>query len=162
EHVPRFWRGFQEVHRVLRPDGALLVCCPFYFHIHSYPSDYWRFTPEALQLLLADYPSRLLGWHGPPRRPLNVWALAFREQARRPRAAWLQSFVDEGRIGVSVCIANWNCREMLRGCLESLHDQPQGVRLETIVVDNGSSDGAAEMVARDFPEVVLIRNADNR
>ncbi|MCS6852042.1 MAG: class I SAM-dependent methyltransferase [Gemmataceae bacterium] len=79
EHVPRFWRGFAEVWRVLRPDGALLVSCPFYFHIHSYPSDYWRFTPEAVELLLADYPSKLLGWHGPPRRPASVWALAFRE-----------------------------------------------------------------------------------
>jgi GT2 family glycosyltransferase len=73
----------------------------------------------------------------------------------------MQSFDDEGPIDVSVCIANWNCREMLRKCLESLHDQPQDVRLETIVVDNGSEDGAAEMVAHDFPEVVLVRNATN-
>jgi SAM-dependent methyltransferase len=79
EHVPRFWRGFDEVRRVLRPDGALLVSCPFCFHVHSYPSDYWRFTPEALRLLLADYPSKILGWHGPARRPANVWAVAFRE-----------------------------------------------------------------------------------
>jgi N-acetylglucosaminyl-diphospho-decaprenol L-rhamnosyltransferase len=75
--------------------------------------------------------------------------------------AWLQSFTDDGPIDVSVCIANWNCREMLRNCLESLHDQPQGVRLETIVVDNGSADGAADMVAREFPEVVLRRNPAN-
>ncbi len=36
EHVPHFWRGFEEVYRVLRPDGAFLVCCPFFFHIHSH------------------------------------------------------------------------------------------------------------------------------
>lgn len=79
EHVQRFWTGFDEVRRVLRPDGALLVACPFHFHIHSYPSDYWRFTPEALRLLLADYPNRIIGSHGPKTRPANVWALAFRE-----------------------------------------------------------------------------------
>lgn len=62
---------------------------------------------------------------------------------------------------VSVCIANWNCKAMLRACLKSLHDQPQGARLETIVVDNGSDDGAADMVAREFPRVVLVRNAEN-
>jgi GT2 family glycosyltransferase len=62
---------------------------------------------------------------------------------------------------VSVCIANWNCRDLLRACLESLHDQAQGVALETIVVDNGSADGAADMVEREFPEVVLVRNAEN-
>src|SRR5439155_26361969 len=67
----------------------------------------------------------------------------------------------DGPFDVSVCIANWNCRELLRACLESLHDQPQGVRLETIVVDNASQDGAAAMVARDFPEVVLLRNPTN-
>jgi SAM-dependent methyltransferase len=80
EHVRHFWKGLAEIHRVLRPDGAVLVACPFHFHIHSYPNDYWRFTPEALKLLLADYPSKLIGWHGPTKRPANVWALAYREQ----------------------------------------------------------------------------------
>jgi SAM-dependent methyltransferase len=97
EHVPRFWRGFAEIERVLRPDGALLVACPFYFHLHAYPSDYWRFTPDALELLLSGYPSKILGWHGPDRRPANVWALAFRagrpavtpaEYARYERLLW--------------------------------------------------------------------------
>ncbi|WP_447406236.1 glycosyltransferase, partial [Clostridium perfringens] len=30
-----------------------------------------------------------------------------------------------------------------------------------IVVDNGSHDGSADMVARDFPHVELIRSIDN-
>src|SRR5437868_15373321 len=89
-----------------------------------------------------------------------------RTERRRPRRArleaWRREFLDNGPIDVSVCIANWNCRELLRACLESLHDRPQGVRLETIVVDNASTDGAAEMVAREFPEVILIRNSTNR
>jgi GT2 family glycosyltransferase len=59
-----------------------------------------------------------------------------------------------------VCIVNWNCHTLLRDCLLSLR-QAQDVRLEVIVVDNGSTDGAPEMVARDFPEVVLLRNDDN-
>jgi len=77
EHVRHFWRGFAEVRRVLRPDGVFLVSVPFYFHIHGYPSDYWRFTPAALELLLEDYPQRIIGYHGPARKPLNVWGLAF-------------------------------------------------------------------------------------
>jgi SAM-dependent methyltransferase len=80
EHVPHFWRAFAEVRRVLRPDGALLMSCPFHFRLHDHPSDFWRFTPEAVDLLLADYPSRIIGWHGPARRPAHVWALAFREE----------------------------------------------------------------------------------
>jgi SAM-dependent methyltransferase len=76
EHVAHFWKGFEEIRRVLRPDGAFFVCSPFYFHIHAYPDDFWRFTPSALEILLKDYPSRILGWQGPQRRPAAVWALA--------------------------------------------------------------------------------------
>src|SRR5262249_47139239 len=79
EHVPRFWRAFEEIFRVLRPDGVLLVACPFYFYIHAFPNDYWRFTPAALDFLLESYPTRIMGWHGPRRRPINVWGLGFRE-----------------------------------------------------------------------------------
>jgi SAM-dependent methyltransferase len=79
EHVPHFWRGFEEVYRVLKPDGALFISCPFYFHIHEHPRDYWRFTPEAFELLLRDYPHKIIGSHGPAKRPANLWALAFRE-----------------------------------------------------------------------------------
>jgi SAM-dependent methyltransferase len=84
EHVQRFWLGFEEVYRVLRPDGVFLVCCPFYFHQHAFPSDYWRFTPQAFELLLDRYPTRVLGWHGAERRPQDVWAAAFREQSAAP------------------------------------------------------------------------------
>jgi hypothetical protein len=62
---------------------------------------------------------------------------------------------------VSVCIANWNCRELLRRCLTSLFTHNQGVSFEVIVVDNSSTDGAAEMVAREFPQVCLVRNREN-
>jgi SAM-dependent methyltransferase len=87
EHVAHFWRGFEEVRRVLRPDGALLVACPFYFHVHDEPCDYWRFTPAALEVLLEDYPGKVIGWHGPESRPANVWAVAFREEAPALTAA---------------------------------------------------------------------------
>lgn len=92
EHVQRFWRGFDEVFRVLRPDGVLLVSTPFYFHVHAYPHDYWRFTPEAFDTLLEKYPTRVLGWHGPERRPLNVWAAAFREEAKPPTSGQIEKY----------------------------------------------------------------------
>jgi N-acetylglucosaminyl-diphospho-decaprenol L-rhamnosyltransferase len=69
---------------------------------------------------------------------------------------------EPGSIDVSVCIANWNCVGLLRKCLRSLFDNPQGVRFEVIVVDNNSTDGAADMVAAEFARVALIRNAANR
>lgn len=74
---------------------------------------------------------------------------------------WAQGYAVADPVDVSVCIANWNCKELLRGCLRSLLERPQGVGLEVVVVDNASSDGAADMVAEEFPEVTLIRNATN-
>lgn len=62
---------------------------------------------------------------------------------------------------VSVCIANWNCRDLLRACLLSLLEQEQGVPFEVIVVDNASADGSAAMIAEEFPDVVLVRNRVN-
>src|SRR5262249_6920279 len=79
EHVQHFWRGLDEIRRVLRPDGVLFLSCPFSVRVHNYPNDYWRFTPEAFEVLLKEYPTKIVGWHGPPKRPENIWAVAFRE-----------------------------------------------------------------------------------
>lgn len=78
EHVKRFWLGIAELKRIIRPDGVLILSTPFYFRIHNHPSDYWRFTPEALDSLLEDqFPQRILGQQGPSKRPSNTWAIAF-------------------------------------------------------------------------------------
>src|SRR3954469_5101264 len=57
---------------------------------------------------------------------------------------------------VSVCIVSWNVKDLLRDCLNSLKAQAGNVRYETIVVDNLSGDGSAEMVRTEFPWVKLI------
>jgi GT2 family glycosyltransferase len=61
---------------------------------------------------------------------------------------------------ISVVVVNWNRRELLRACLNSLKQQ-EGVPFEVILVDNGSSDGSAEMAERDFG-IYVIRNTENR
>lgn len=103
-------------------------------------------------------PEHLASLNPPPRPGPGL----FRRRAAAARLqAWRRRFFETRPIDVTVCIANWNCREVLRGCLASLLDQPQGASLEVIVVDNGSTDGAVEMTAREFPEVVLLRNGEN-
>jgi N-acetylglucosaminyl-diphospho-decaprenol L-rhamnosyltransferase len=64
-------------------------------------------------------------------------------------------------VDVSVIIVNWNTRELLRDCLASLYDTAGAVRVETIVVDNASTDGSAEMVRRSFPQARLLVNRRN-
>jgi GT2 family glycosyltransferase len=62
---------------------------------------------------------------------------------------------------VSIVIINWNTKDILRDCLESVYEQTQDINFEVIVVDNTSADGSAEMVKNDFPQVILIENAKN-
>ena len=62
---------------------------------------------------------------------------------------------------VAVAVVSWNTRELLRACLRSLEPDHAGGRAEVWVVDNGSTDGSAEMVAADFTWVSLIRSAEN-
>lgn len=59
---------------------------------------------------------------------------------------------------ISVIIVTWNVRELLRANLSRLFSLHPGVSFEVLVVDNGSVDGTATMVRRDFPQVKLIRN----
>ena len=58
---------------------------------------------------------------------------------------------------VSIVIVSWNSRPMLQRCLQSLAGSP----IEIIVVDNASADGSADLVARDFPAITLIRASEN-
>lgn len=60
---------------------------------------------------------------------------------------------------ISVAVVNWNRRAYLRACLASLAGQ-RGASFEVIVVDNGSSDGSAEMARSEFG-VRVISNAAN-
>lgn len=62
---------------------------------------------------------------------------------------------------LSILIVNWSTREMLRNCLESIRNNPPQIPHETIVVDNASADGSAEMVEQDFPEVTLVKSDKN-
>jgi GT2 family glycosyltransferase len=63
-------------------------------------------------------------------------------------------------VKLSIVIPSWNTRELLRACLASLRRAALPEH-ETIVIDNASADGSADMVAAEFPEVVLQRNARN-
>ena len=53
---------------------------------------------------------------------------------------------------VSIVIVTWNGRQYLDACLGAVAAQ-QGVSLETILVDNGSTDGTAAYVRERFPWV---------
>ena len=61
----------------------------------------------------------------------------------------------------TVVVVNWNGAHLLPACLEALRRQT-AMDAHVWVVDNASSDGSRELLARDFPEVRVLANPDNR
>jgi GT2 family glycosyltransferase len=62
---------------------------------------------------------------------------------------------------VSIIIVNYNTRELLYNCLQSIYQQVKDIEFEVIVSDNGSTDDSIEMIKSQFPKVVLIENNKN-
>lgn len=62
---------------------------------------------------------------------------------------------------LSIIIVNWNTRDLLAQCIESIKTHTKRTSFEIIVVDNFSPDGSSEMVEESFPEVSLIKNTRN-
>jgi GT2 family glycosyltransferase len=62
---------------------------------------------------------------------------------------------------VTVSIVSYNTRTLLRGCLQSV-SASTGILCETVVVDNGSSDGSPAMVRAEFPQVRVVEAGANR
>ncbi len=59
---------------------------------------------------------------------------------------------------VSIIAVGTNEKDHLKKCLESIRQSVTTYSLETIVVDNASTDGTFEMLKNDYPEAHLIRN----
>jgi N-acetylglucosaminyl-diphospho-decaprenol L-rhamnosyltransferase len=62
---------------------------------------------------------------------------------------------------LDVVIVSFRCESLLRDCLSSLLEHPPSGPLRVHVVDNGSGDGTAEMVRREFPDVSLTASERN-
>lgn len=62
---------------------------------------------------------------------------------------------------LSVLIVNWNTRDLLRACLNSLARYAPDVPFEAIIVDNASNDLSAETISRQFPWAKVVRSDQN-
>lgn len=62
---------------------------------------------------------------------------------------------------LSIIIVNYNTREQLRACIESILEHRGTLHIETIVVDNGSKDDSPAMIRDYAPDVILIEPGYN-
>jgi N-acetylglucosaminyl-diphospho-decaprenol L-rhamnosyltransferase len=64
-------------------------------------------------------------------------------------------------LDLGIVIVNWNTRDLLRDCLRSLAASEGDFTQRVIVVDNASTDGSADMVRAEFPDVTVIASETN-
>ena len=62
---------------------------------------------------------------------------------------------------VSIIIVNFNTKELLSNCINSIYKNTKDITFEIIVSDNGSTDGSIEMLKSTFPNVILLENNQN-
>lgn len=62
---------------------------------------------------------------------------------------------------LSIIIVSYNTRDLLRNCLQSIYANASEGDFEVLVIDNASTDGSANMVKEEFPQVELICNEKN-
>ncbi len=62
---------------------------------------------------------------------------------------------------VAIIIVEFNTRDILKNCLESIYKYKWQNQFEVLVVDNASTDDSVEMVKKNFPKVKVISSSKN-
>ncbi|MGD9015712.1 MAG: class I SAM-dependent methyltransferase [Candidatus Omnitrophota bacterium] len=75
EHVEFPRKAIAEIHRILKPDGILILTTVMNHPHHSTP-DYWRFTTEGLEILLKDFTTAIVDFTGEKKFPNTIVAIA--------------------------------------------------------------------------------------
>lgn len=78
EHVEFLRKAIKEAHRILKPDGILVISSVMNYPIHDHPYDYWRFTPEAFRSLLKPFISSFVDFAGENKFPHTVVGIGFK------------------------------------------------------------------------------------
>ena len=65
-------------------------------------------------------------------------------------------------LDLTIIVTNYKPRDLLQSCLESVCHCTEGISLEVICIDDASPDGSADMVAEQFPQVIVIRNSERQ
>ena len=80
EHIWDIQGTLASINRALSDDGAVIMTSHMDKSIHAFPSDFWRFTPQAFAELLAAFPFMLVGFQGRAKQPVNVFGIGLRQR----------------------------------------------------------------------------------
>jgi len=84
----------------------------------------------------------------------------YSNKVKKPRKKSL--FSKKADLDLSIIIVNWNTKDFLDKCLDSIYSNEWKMTYETFVVDNNSSDGSIQMVKEKYPDVITVENSVNR
>ncbi len=73
EHIEQPQKAIDEIYRILKPRGMLILTTVMAMGIHPCPKDYWRFCPDGIKLLLRQYKILDFTLEGEPSFPLGIW-----------------------------------------------------------------------------------------
>ncbi len=107
EHIKNCHRALDEIHRVLKPGGTVIMTSVMDFFIHCYPSDYWRFTPHAFDILLDRFSHRFIFSQGFPIFPHTIFGVGIKSNnshGEPPRFEALESRLKEISSGVPAAL----------------------------------------------------------
>ena len=62
---------------------------------------------------------------------------------------------------VSIVIVNYNTKELLLSCVDSIYAFHVSDQFEIIIVDNDSSDGSVEAIRHNYPHLKVLVNERN-
>jgi len=62
---------------------------------------------------------------------------------------------------LSIIIVNWNAKDYILNCIESIKENTKKINYEIIVVDNNSTDDSINCIRNKFSNVKLIENEEN-
>ena len=122
EHVENCFKALDEIYRVLKDDGIVIMSSVMDFPIHDYPSDYWRFTPEAFKLLLKKFPIKVVGSQGNPDHPHTVYAIGIKSNEFNKYEQILNDLMDNYSINQHINLKNkikckYSTAEIILRCL---------------------------------------------
>lgn len=95
EHCRNPFKMAENISQFLEEEGYLFISVPFVWNLHSFPEDYWRFTPSSLEVLFpvlnliknkSFYSTKTRG----ERYPLNYDLLRLNEFKLDWKSRWLQ------------------------------------------------------------------------
>ena len=139
EHVEEPAKAIDEIKRVLKPKGLLILIVPFSWPIHEKPYDLWRFSEEGLRhLLMIKFENVKFDTIGSLQKPVLICVTARKSAHEKQKLEHPK---------VSVIMPTYNRADRIGKSIESVLNQTFK-NWELIIVSDGSADNTPEVIKK--------------